>query len=144
MDDLRFSDLRKHNVARSVTCFHPLESWSETDWATATAGELGEMCNKIKKLRRGEMISYLDIADEMADTVIYLDLLAARMGIDLGASVRRKFNRTSVKKGYSIELPVLGFVGNPLVANTGPLHEPAPREDGNIGTIGPDRDSFGH
>ncbi len=122
MDDLKFSELRLHNVARCVACFHPLESWSETDWATAAAGEMGEMCNFIKKRRRGEVVNPLEVAKEMADIVTYLDLLAARMGIDLGAVVRIKFNQISAECGYNAGLPMSGRVGSPLDAPTGPIH----------------------
>lgn len=34
-------------------------------------------------------------ADELADVIIYADLIAARLGIDLGDAVRRKFNEVS-------------------------------------------------
>lgn len=37
------------------------------------------------------------LADELADCVIYLDLLAARNNIDLGEAIISKFNRTSNK-----------------------------------------------
>lgn len=36
--------------------WHPngLEEWSVADWAVAMAGEAGEICNAVKKLRRIE------------------------------------------------------------------------------------------
>lgn len=40
------------------------------------------------------------LADEIADTFIYLDLLAQSQGIDLETAVIDKFNRTSAKIGY--------------------------------------------
>lgn len=45
------------------------------------------------------------IGDEIADVVIYLDLLAERLGIDMGEAVIRKFNRTSEKVGSPEKLP---------------------------------------
>lgn len=92
---LRFDELRHSNLLRCEDAFHPLFEWSPTDWATAMAGECGEACNLIKKLRRGEDIPTGQIADELADLIIYTDLLAARLGIDLGAAVVRKFNEVS-------------------------------------------------
>jgi len=80
------------------------------------AGELGEACNQIKKLRRltdGKQLANIPtsakaivnkIAKELADTVIYADLLAARLGIDLGISVRDKFNEVSDRVGSDIKL----------------------------------------
>ncbi len=101
MDPLQFRDLRDANLTR-VALYRTgdsdhLNSWSETDWACAAAGEMGEMCNFIKKRRRGEDIPLETVGKEMADTVIYIDLLAARMGIDLGMAVRRKFNEVSLR-----------------------------------------------
>lgn len=110
-EDLTFARLRRANVSRCEEVFHKLNDWSPTDWATALAGECGEACNEIKKLRR------LDGADagldtkqhraelrrkaviELADVVIYADLLAASLGLDLDAAIREKFNEVSVKRG---------------------------------------------
>jgi NTP pyrophosphatase (non-canonical NTP hydrolase) len=75
------------------------------------AGETGEACNAVKKLRRHEDGTnttkdpateeecIADVAVELADTVIYADLLAARLGIDLAEAVRSKFNAASVLCG---------------------------------------------
>lgn len=107
-DDLRFSDLREKNVQRCEAHYHPVAAWSLTDWLTCAAGELGELASIIKNLRRLETepqrngheipipsLLQLALGDEAADVVIYLDLLCARAGVDLGAAVRRKFNRVS-------------------------------------------------
>ena len=108
---LTFDALRAQNVARCVSVFHPLEDWTPSDWACAMAGESGEACNAVKKLRRHQDGTNTDkdpvteedciaaIAKELADTVIYADLLAARLGIDLGEAVRQKFNAVSEKRG---------------------------------------------
>lgn len=96
---LTFSDLRVANLERCGIAFHALDDWSPTDWGTAVAGEVGEALNLIKKLRRGDPVARPAIASELADAVIYLDLLAARLGIDLGRAVAYKFNRVSERKG---------------------------------------------
>lgn len=75
---LRFDDLREVNTKRCGEAFHPLDDWSPTDWATAMGGECGEAQNLIKKARRGEAIDPEDIGRELADLVIYTDLLGAR------------------------------------------------------------------
>lgn len=89
---------------------HPLESWSLSDWMTATLGELGEAANVLKKLNRvrdgvpGNKETPDELrqmfADEIADSYIYLDLLAQAAGIDLPQAIRSKFDRTSQKIGY--------------------------------------------
>jgi len=105
VNELTFSALRKANYERCVTSYkHAIDDWSPTDWACATAGEVGELCNLIKKLRRGEDIPLEDVGREMADVVIYLDLLAARMGLKLDEVVVGKFNESSKKIGSTILL----------------------------------------
>ena len=77
--------------------------WSLGDWMTAVTGELGEAANIIKKIRREDFSlddARLELADEFADTLIYLDLLAFRCGINLGEATRRKWNYTSRKIDY--------------------------------------------
>jgi NTP pyrophosphatase (non-canonical NTP hydrolase) len=94
---------------------HALESWSLSDWLTATLGELGEAANIAKKLNRvrdginGNKQSEAELRTafrrEIADTVIYLDLLAQREGFDLGEAVRETFNAKSRELNCSIECP---------------------------------------
>jgi NTP pyrophosphatase (non-canonical NTP hydrolase) len=109
---LTFADFAKTNRDRceSPDGFgHPVDGWTLSDWFTAAAGEFGEAANKAKKLNRyrdgipGNVETKAELeaglADELADTVIYLDLLAQAAGIDLGTAVVSKFNRTSEKIG---------------------------------------------
>lgn len=89
---------------------HKLESWSLSDWITATAGELGEAANIVKKLNRvrdgipgnADTPEQLraQLADEFADVAIYLDLMAQAAGFDLEAIRDAKFAKTSQKIGY--------------------------------------------
>ena len=78
-------------------------------------GEAGETANVVKKIRRHETGCVNDgdpsleelrdqAVEEMADTVIYLDLLALHLGMDLGEAVRAKFNKTSEKFGFPEKL----------------------------------------
>ena len=96
---LTFGELRRKNLLRCEDSFHPLSEWSETDWATALAGEVGEACNLIKKRRRGEEVPVKEVMDELADAVIYADLLASRLGQPLDEAVKRKFNEVSERVG---------------------------------------------
>jgi NTP pyrophosphatase (non-canonical NTP hydrolase) len=114
---LTFQEFAKTNRARceSPEGFnHALSSWSLSDWITATIGELGEAANVAKKLNRvrdgipgnSETPEQLrvNLADEIADTFIYLDLLAQSQGIDLAEAVTTKFNRTSEKVGSLVRI----------------------------------------
>ena len=89
---------------------HPMNAWSISDWFLAVTGELGEAANVAKKLNRyrdgipgnkqSERDLKLQLADEIADTYIYLDLLAQRIGVDLELAVVKKFNDKSREIGY--------------------------------------------
>lgn len=109
---LTFRALRNANLCR-VTRFHPnggLNEWSLSDWGIAAAGEMGEALNVVKKLNRErdgapgntapEAALRVMLAHEIADTLIYLDLLAARAGVDLEAAVVEKFNIVSARMGF--------------------------------------------
>lgn len=94
---LTFLEFSEQNLLRCNESFHPLQQWNEAEWANAAMGELGEACNMIKKRLRGDVDapSVEDVAKELADAVTYIDLLAARMEIELSTAVIRKFNEVS-------------------------------------------------
>lgn len=106
--------LRILNRERCETAFkHSVMSWNIMEWGCAAAGEMGELCNLLKKHQReitgieGSRIQgdyKTAIAEEVADVIIYLDLLCEREGIDLQAAIMRKFNKTSEKVGYNAVL----------------------------------------
>jgi NTP pyrophosphatase (non-canonical NTP hydrolase) len=50
------------------------------------------------------------LADELADVVICVDRIAAKLNLDLGECVRRKFNATSAKNDLKTIMP---WEGNP-------------------------------
>ena len=104
--NLDLMTLRNANVRRCAEVYQPLDEWDLSDYAAMMAGECGEACNEIKKMRRGHRLhKHLDsLADELADTVVAVDLLAARAGINLAAAIRDKFNRKSEEKDSSIKL----------------------------------------
>jgi len=124
---LGFNQLRKADVERCNTAFGTegeLLAWTPTDWGNALAGEVGEACNVLKKMlriyRTPEDVTEgrwtekdyeysalkSQLADEIADAVIYADLLAARLGINLGEAIAAKFNEVSERVGSDIKLPV--------------------------------------
>lgn len=89
---LQFAVLREANVARFLPTFKnaqgelshnrgfpPENEWSREDWLVAVGGEVGELLNCLKKVRRGDFLDndptpQLMIAKGLADIVIYLDL----------------------------------------------------------------------
>lgn len=125
MTTLDFSELRRSNIARRAL-WHPPNSvpWSGADWSNAMQGEAGEFGNVVKKLRRHEtgVATHRDppipdllakLADEAADTVIYLDLATDYYGINLGWAALRKFNAVSEREGYPILLRSNSWGSNP-------------------------------
>lgn len=102
---LDFLTLRNANVKRCVSAFkHSLDDWSEMEWGCAAAGEMGELCNLLKKRKRGEDISLKSVMDEIADVIIYLDLIAAKLHVQLSGPIRDKFNEVSDRYGSDIKL----------------------------------------
>lgn len=112
---LSFARLREQNVLRCVRDWkHSLDGWSVAEWGNATAGELGEACNIAKKMLRWDYNIRTelagksrdgykaDLANEIADTLLYLDLWAASEGINLEDAVREAFNNKSTEIGSEI------------------------------------------
>lgn len=86
--------------------------WSPAQWLQAVVGEIGEYANLRKKFERGDVDAdefHREASDELADVVIYLDILAAQLNVDLGAAVMDKFNRTSIKVGSTVRLAADDF-----------------------------------
>lgn len=74
------------------------------------AGEVGEACNIIKKLERerlgirGSRATKEELADELADVIICVDLICMHLNISLAQAVKDKFNMTSDKMGFEVKL----------------------------------------
>lgn len=104
--------LREASVARAAE-WHGEEKWTILEWAGAMTGKAGEAANAAKKIRRvqqkiarrrEEITPFaldslrVNLAEEIADTLIYLDLLAAQM--DIEQAVTAKFNLISEEFGF--------------------------------------------
>lgn len=69
------------------------------------AGEVGELCNILKKLERealgikGSRDTVEHAGEEGGDVLICLDLIFGKLGLDLTTCTRNKFNATSEKVG---------------------------------------------
>jgi NTP pyrophosphatase (non-canonical NTP hydrolase) len=124
--ELTFKKLRKVNIARCEKYFHKIEEWSEAEWACALAGEVGELCNFIKKrtrlLKSKKFVkglksndyakslnkSFNDLGEEakkeIGDIMCYLDLISARLGVTVEDCTRNKFNEVSDRVGSKLKL----------------------------------------
>ncbi len=120
---LRFVDLRQANMKRIPqfrnslgNIAHPNpdgSDWSLNDWMTAVCGEVGELANELKKIRRGDCTLEevkKKVSDEIADIAIYLDILAFQCGIELDTAVISKFNEVSLKRHCNVFLDEAGVI----------------------------------
>lgn len=113
---LSFDELRAANMARLPRFKNrkggPAHSqpdgsdWALSTWCNAVLGELGELANLIKKIERGDMTldeARSNCGRECADVVTYLDILAFRLGVDLGLATMLKFNEVSDRVGANVK-----------------------------------------
>ena len=116
--DITFKELSEKNLLRCLNDYKSkVYEYSAMEWGCKVAGETGELCNVLKKLRRiedkkeqynkeseTEETLLKQAADEIGDVVIYLDLLAKRIGLNLSDCVKNKFNYNSelIKSKYKI------------------------------------------
>lgn len=111
---LDLAALRPVNVQRAKEGFKCYDNQPLTYWTTALAGEVGELCNMIKKMQRvekggvdgGSSYTAKDITpdllkEEIGGIAIYLDLLASLLGISLEEAIIDTFNRKSEKYGFT-------------------------------------------
>lgn len=113
IEGLTFADLRAANIARQEY-WGGSDNWTLADWSNALAGEVGEACNVVKKIRRPQLGTIGNSADtpayhkqlesEIGDVLIYLDLLAKAAGLDLAECAMRAFNEKSEKLAMPIRL----------------------------------------
>jgi len=102
---LTFAELRKANADRQKE-WDAHRKLTSTFFAIELAGEVGEVCNVVKKLEReregipGSRATLADLAEELADVITVADLLAERYGIDLETAITHKFNTVSRVRGF--------------------------------------------
>lgn len=103
-----FRSLTEANKARQVLWNKGGATNGPLYAATELAGEVGEVCNVVKKLERearglvGSRATLADLEDEIGDVLICVSLLALEYGIDPDVCAARKFNKTSRKLGFPV------------------------------------------
>lgn len=104
-----FSHLRNANCIRQSE-WDPDNTIDLSYRGNELAGEVGEACNVIKKIVRerlgirGTRATQEDLAMELADVIICVDLIAMMEHIDLSDAVTDKFNLTSAKYNLKTKL----------------------------------------
>jgi NTP pyrophosphatase (non-canonical NTP hydrolase) len=107
------------NRQRAAKWHEGAEPWSLADWSNAIAGEVGELANIVKKMRRIQTETLKQRADEqdmgvlrakalkeVADIAIYLDLMLEQLDPDaiMDDVIADKFNETSREFGFTERL----------------------------------------
>lgn len=101
LDKLRIANLERAKE------WDPNNLLDSSFFGNELGGEVGEAQNVIKKLERerldikGSRDTVEHLAEELADVIIVIDIIASRYNIDLESSVKAKFNATSIKLGFS-------------------------------------------
>lgn len=113
--DTTIRAIQELNAARSARWMAGSPGWTTLEIAGELAGEVGELANVCKKLRRSEMgVPGNKVSDEVlreqargeiADVFIVLMLTASKLGIDLEDAVRETFNRKSEEMGFPERIP---------------------------------------
>lgn len=170
MSSLTFAALRAANLPRCRR-WHPegAPPWTFDDWLLALGGEVGEALNVVKKLNRDrdglagntrtrdELIA--DLASELADVVIYLDITLGwdqpeellGDGVDSGYQLLLtftdfRFDRKMIDRGSGLADDSCSRMGNRLLHEAGrSLYGPASRHWANYVLASADRlaDFFG-
>lgn len=117
MTEFNIDEFSKKNRIRAITGFRTYKNVPLTYWTTALAGELGELCNMIKKIERvasggidarssytAADITKEMIIEEIGGIAIYLDLIAGLMDINLKEAIVKTFNDKSEKYGFEQKL----------------------------------------
>jgi len=107
---ITLSRFQRTNAERSARWMAGSPGWTTLEVAGELAGEVGELANICKKLRRSEMgvpgnkLSDEDLRQqakgEIGDVLIVLGLTASKLGIDLEEAVRDAFNAKSRHMGF--------------------------------------------
>jgi len=84
--------------------------WNVAEWGCALAGEVGELCNVLKKMHRAAPFDpssdelLVAAGEEIADVYLYLDLLSQKLGLNIERCVLRKFNKTSEQYNFPVRI----------------------------------------
>lgn len=118
--DIGIREIAEQHRARNRRWHTGAQPWTKADWSNALAGEVGEICNKIKKIRRIELghtgnqlrnqsanidAIIADIRGELGGAFIYMLALADALDVDLADAIRDEFNLVSEQQGFPERIP---------------------------------------
>jgi NTP pyrophosphatase (non-canonical NTP hydrolase) len=104
---MEFTFFQQVNARRCRELFDE-NSHNEEFYCIAIAGEVGEMCNEVKKVLRGDypMTPTIrkKILEELVDVMTYCDLMITKLGGNTEVEIVRKFNTVSDRRKCSIKI----------------------------------------
>lgn len=114
LDNETFRLIRMINSRRAARWHNPntTQPWNGADWSNAFAGEAGEVCNVVKKLRRFETaipsknqpasfsVALDMLQKEIGDAFLYMDLLCRFYNLSLLSCIILAFNEVSRREGF--------------------------------------------
>lgn len=116
---LTFALLRRQNITRCDAWPQPLHRSTPSDLACAVATEVGQLCEQIGRLRQHLQVTCPSkfrsalaaeitarIGQELADLVLFADLLAARLDLPMDEILAARFNSVSEQLGSPVKLPL--------------------------------------
>lgn len=95
---LTFATLRSANLGRLGEAERVFDGHSMEWWTLAVMSCAGGLCAAVRKNVRGDGMRS-EVSACLAETIIQIDLLAARLHIDLAFAVARTFNVMSERTG---------------------------------------------
>lgn len=118
--DVTIREIAHYHRKRNKLWHADSEPWTLADWSNAAAGEMGEVCNVVKKIRRlqtgmkgvqlrnqgTDVNALVDKAKgEIGGVFIYLLSLCDALQIDLTDAIRDEFNQVSSDQGFDVYIP---------------------------------------
>jgi len=103
--DLTFRQLSIVNKMRCKDEFSFVDSWSFTNWIKWGYDLVKEMelvCNRL--IEDSSVKAKKDVGYEIADAIIYADLLCTKLGLSLEECIKDRFNIVSDSVGSTIKI----------------------------------------
>ena len=95
----------KKNFRRQLDDFEDCVEWGADEYALAAAGPVGFIGHLLTRAKMGDALNHSEVFEEIADAVVYLDLLCTSLGGSLDQVIAKKFNATSEEVDSGITLP---------------------------------------
>lgn len=107
---MTFQEFQRVNQLRCSEAFHNhgAKGWPLEMWSLALAGEAGELCNLVKKIRRGDYLlteKREAVLKELADVITYADLAITHLDGDTGEEIQAKFEEVSQRTHWRRPTP---------------------------------------